>query len=156
MNRFDDYTYYRILPGKRMASGTLIFDNEDRFLILKPSYKKNWEIPGGVVEMDESPMQACIREVREETGLVLRENDLKLLCLEYKKAHNIKTESLKFIFDGGILKDKDLICLNSEEVIEFRFESVDRAEGLLSPVLFKRVTQAVKAREQGSFLYTES
>jgi len=33
-----------------MGSGTLFFDSAGRILIVKPSYKDVWEIPGGVVE----------------------------------------------------------------------------------------------------------
>jgi len=42
--------YYKSLPMKRMGSGALFFDSAGRILIVKPSYKDVWEIPGGVVE----------------------------------------------------------------------------------------------------------
>jgi mutator protein MutT len=35
-----------------------------------------WSIPGGIVELSESPEQTVIREVREETGLVVDEPEL--------------------------------------------------------------------------------
>ena len=57
------------LPGIAVSAGALIFDRAG-LVILKPTYKSGWTIPGGVMEADgESPWEACRREVREETGL---------------------------------------------------------------------------------------
>ncbi|MEO0768780.1 MAG: NUDIX hydrolase [Cyanobacteria bacterium J06649_4] len=47
-----------------MGAGGLFFDSEGRLLILKPTYRNDWLIPGGVVEANESPRHACMREVR--------------------------------------------------------------------------------------------
>ena len=37
-------------------------------------YKDCWAFPGGFVEKFEEPVAACIREVREETGILLSQN----------------------------------------------------------------------------------
>jgi ADP-ribose pyrophosphatase YjhB (NUDIX family) len=52
-----------------MAAGALLFDAADRILLVQPTYKRSWEIPGGVVEADESPHTAVCRELKEELGL---------------------------------------------------------------------------------------
>lgn len=52
-----------------MSAGALFLDGTGRILLVQPVYKRNWEIPGGVVELHESPRAACVREVREELGL---------------------------------------------------------------------------------------
>ena len=46
----------------------LLFDTEDRLLLLKHTKTGRWVAPGGMVEPDESPEQAAVREMREETG----------------------------------------------------------------------------------------
>ncbi len=64
-----DKTYQRSLPKKRMSAGALFFDEVGRLLVVEPAYKANWEIPGGVVELDESPREARMREAKEELGV---------------------------------------------------------------------------------------
>ena len=58
------------LPAIPVSAGALIFDQAGRLLILKPTYKTGWTIPGGVMEADgETPWDACRREVLEECGI---------------------------------------------------------------------------------------
>ena len=40
------------LPAIPASAGAMIFDRKHRLLILKPTYKKGWTIPGGVMEAD--------------------------------------------------------------------------------------------------------
>lgn len=53
-----------------LAAGVVVVRREDhewRYLFLR-AYR-NWDFPKGLVEKDESPLDAAIREVREETGI---------------------------------------------------------------------------------------
>jgi 8-oxo-dGTP pyrophosphatase MutT (NUDIX family) len=61
--------YVASLARKRMASGALFRDGAGCVLLVEPTYKDNWEVPGGAVEQEESPTAACRREVLEELGL---------------------------------------------------------------------------------------
>ncbi|GAB4532071.1 MAG: hypothetical protein Tsb0014_16140 [Pleurocapsa sp.] len=58
MNRQE---YLASLPKKIMGAGCLLFNTEGKILIVKPTYKDAWNLPGGVVEANESPRNACIR-----------------------------------------------------------------------------------------------
>lgn len=46
----------------------LVFDHEGRVLLAKHRDTGRWVAPGGMVEPDESPAEAALREMREETG----------------------------------------------------------------------------------------
>jgi 8-oxo-dGTP diphosphatase len=50
MTQNPDKDFYAALPAKRMASGALYFNNRGELLIVKPTYRAAWLIPGGVVE----------------------------------------------------------------------------------------------------------
>jgi 8-oxo-dGTP pyrophosphatase MutT (NUDIX family) len=59
----------KALARKRMAAGALFRDEDGRVLLVNPTYKPTWDLPGGAVEKEESPHAACRREVAEELGL---------------------------------------------------------------------------------------
>lgn len=46
----------------------LVFDAERRVLLVRHADKNVWVAPGGMIEVDENPQQAAIREMREETN----------------------------------------------------------------------------------------
>ena len=46
----------------------MIAKHEDKFLVVYNTWRKCWEIPGGMVEPTETPHVAAIREFFEESG----------------------------------------------------------------------------------------
>ncbi len=147
--------YYKNLPRKYMGAGALFFDEKERILIVKPTYKDSWEIPGGVVEENESPLQCCIREIKEEIGFI--EKDFKLLSLDY--IHNIdnKGDRIMFIFDGGILSEKEIknIKLPKEELSEYKFVDIKESVNLLGERLKIRIIPTFEAHKTNKFFYLE-
>lgn len=139
-----------------MGSGALFFDAAGKILFVKPSYKEGWEIPGGVVELNESPRKAAEREIKEEIGLDKKISTL--LCVDYQDPYDIKTESLMFIFDGGILSENDIssIKIDGKELVEFKFATTEEMALVLNPVLLKRVEQAIIAKKNNTGVYLEN
>ncbi len=59
-----------------LSAGVVIvrlYPDQPRYLMLRAF--NYWDFPKGVVEPDEDPQQAAIREVKEETGLTLTLDD---------------------------------------------------------------------------------
>ncbi|WP_290863720.1 NUDIX hydrolase [Hamadaea sp.] len=153
--------HYRSLPHKILGSGAVFFDESGRVLIVEPSYKDHWEIPGGVVERNEPPLTGAHREVLEELGLDRRLG--RLLVVDWSPPRGRRTVDLMaFVFDGGVLTQADVeaIRLQPEELRGYRFcrvdDEVNEAAGLLPPILTKRVAAAVRARAAGVTVYLES
>jgi 8-oxo-dGTP pyrophosphatase MutT (NUDIX family) len=49
----------------------VVIDENGRTLVIQRRDNGRWEPPGGVLERDESIVEGLLREVREETGLVV-------------------------------------------------------------------------------------
>ncbi len=67
----------------------LIID-EDRLLILRITGDLAWELPGGLLEMDENLANGLKREVREETGLEITVGRLVNAWDNYVSNFNVK------------------------------------------------------------------
>jgi ADP-ribose pyrophosphatase YjhB (NUDIX family) len=135
------------LPMIPVSAGALIFDSAGRLLILKPTYKSGWTIPGGIMEADgETPWQACRREVREECGLDVRGG--RLACTDFRRPRPGRPGGIRFLFDCGQADDAALaaIVLQPEEIAEHRLVSLDTALTLLRPPLRRRVRAATRRR----------
>jgi ADP-ribose pyrophosphatase YjhB (NUDIX family) len=55
-------------PAPAGCADLLIRDAHGRVLLVEPTYKDGWDLPGGMLE-DEEPAHAAVREVREELGI---------------------------------------------------------------------------------------
>jgi 8-oxo-dGTP diphosphatase len=53
-------------------SAFVIVVQSDHVLIVKARNKGHWQLPGGRIKPGETPVEAVVREVREETGLRAR------------------------------------------------------------------------------------
>src|SRR3954470_15552352 len=58
-------------PKHSVSVAAAIIDDEGRFLAIRRADDGAWEPPGGVLELDESIEAGLIREVAEETGLMV-------------------------------------------------------------------------------------
>jgi 8-oxo-dGTP diphosphatase len=150
----DDYT--ATLPRKRMGAGALLSDAEGRILLVQPSYKPEWEIPGGCVEADESPLTAVVRELREELGLDLQPS--RLLVTDWVPPQLDRTEGLMMLFDGGVLDTEQsaAIRLPPDELLSWAWCTTEDAQQRLPPLLARRIITAMHARAEQSCVYLEN
>jgi 8-oxo-dGTP pyrophosphatase MutT (NUDIX family) len=96
--------YWKTPPGRRIGALALFRTTQGAVLLVKPSYTPNWNLPGGGANGRETVIDACRREVREETGLT----DVapgSLLIVDYIpfNPQTGNAEGYNFVFDGGFL-----------------------------------------------------
>jgi ADP-ribose pyrophosphatase YjhB (NUDIX family) len=48
---------------KRVSADLLIADHYGRILLVNPTYKSGWDLPGGMAEANEPPVEAAAREL---------------------------------------------------------------------------------------------
>jgi len=142
--------YYRDLPRVYLGAGALITDPAGNVLVVEPTYKPNWEVPGGMVEAGEDPRTACQRELREEIGLDI---DLgSLLVMMHATLPAPRGDSIMFVYDGGMIEDTSRIALDASELASYRFVAPADLTTVLSPRLARRMEMALHARQSGQMV----
>lgn len=138
----------------RMAAGALFFDPAGRVLMVEPSYKDYWDIPGGYVETGESPLQAATREVREELGIAPPLG--RLLAIDWAPNRS-EGDKVLYLFDGGELTSEDLarITLQVDELKGFAFLAPAEINECTIPRLARRILAAIEARTGTAPVYLE-
>ncbi|MEQ4300046.1 NUDIX hydrolase [Plantactinospora sp. B6F1] len=138
---------------KRVGADALIRNDRGEVLLVDPSYKPDWDLPGGMVEHNEPPRQAAERELREELGLELSLGPM--LVVDWVAPHGPWDDSLMFVFDGGILDARQIRPLRAAdpEIRAFRFYSLTHAATILRPYVWRRLEQALAAVADGTARY---
>jgi len=138
----DDY----VLPRVPASAGALLHDGTGRILVLKPTYKAGWTVPGGQVEADgESPWEGCRREVAEETGLLV--DGGHLVCVDFLHPRPGRPGGIRFLFDCGILPigQQGSLTLQEDEIADARWVTPREADALLSGPVGRRVARGLAA-----------
>lgn len=64
---------HNLSPMPAVGVGGIVFNRRQQILLIrrdKPPARGLWSVPGGKQESGESLMEACVREIYEETGLL--------------------------------------------------------------------------------------
>jgi 8-oxo-dGTP pyrophosphatase MutT (NUDIX family) len=131
------------LPRKRAISQLLVRDRQDRILICQLTYKRDWDLPGGVVEVGESPQLAATREVHEELALDLQAG--QLLLTDWLPPWSGWDDAVCLVFDGGqhdhALTDR--IHKQAREIRDAEFATVDQVRERCADFTARRIESAL-------------
>lgn len=143
------------LGTQRMGSAVLFTDPAGRVLLVEPTYKDYWEIPGGAVDSDESPYDAAVRELKEELGLPVPPG--RLLVVDWVPPRSGRTEGVMFVYDGGELSPAHAteIHLPPQELRGWAWCTPAEVRQRMTELLARRVQAAVQARTEGGTAYLE-
>jgi RimJ/RimL family protein N-acetyltransferase/8-oxo-dGTP pyrophosphatase MutT (NUDIX family) len=130
------------LPRKRAISQLLVRDHDGRVLICRMTYKNDWDLPGGVVEVGESPQVAAAREVEEE--LALQINAGRLLLTDWLPPWSGWDDAVCLVFDGGehdasVTHD---IVKEAREIREAEFATLDQVRERCADFTARRIESA--------------
>ena len=144
------------LPRKRAISQMLLRDGDGRVLLCQLTYKQDWDLPGGVVEVGESPQLAVSREVEEELGLTVAAG--RLLLTDWLPPWSGWDDALCLVFDGGVHAAAivDTIVKQTREIRSAEFCTIEQARDRCADFTARRVESALANLGSGGPAYTES
>jgi 8-oxo-dGTP pyrophosphatase MutT (NUDIX family) len=144
------------LPRKRAISQLLVRDHDGRVLLCRLTYKQDWDLPGGVVEVGESPQLAVTREVEEELALQLPAG--RLLLTDWLPPWSGWDDALCLVFDGGehdpaLLDD---VVRQEREIREAAFCTLEEVHARCADFTARRIESALANLDGDAPAYTES
>lgn len=136
------YTYMldSVMPVKRLISHVVMTDRDGRILLCRTTFKKDWELPGGIVEPGESPALAARREVAEEIGIDVTLG--RLLVVDWLPPYLGWSDAVELLYDGGEHDADDLLArltLDTREIRDAQWFAADQLEGIVSPLNARRL-----------------
>ncbi len=142
-----------VLPRTRVIAHALFRDQAGRVLLLEVSYKRDWELPGGIVEPHEPPRIGCEREVAEEIGLDVRLP--RLLCVDWLPPYLGWDDAVELIFDGGVLSpaDVDAMVLGAGEIVAAHWLESHEIAPHVIPLAVRRLKWLLAHPEAGPTLF---
>lgn len=113
----------------------VIFNNS-KVLLVKERKNKLWTLPGGYAEINDSPAQSVIREIKEETGYDVKAN--KLLAV-YDSVYKQIFHRYNLFFSCEIIGGN---MLTNDEIEEIAFFELDEIKELHTfPNIYKQIVR---------------
>ncbi|MFF9074666.1 NUDIX domain-containing protein [Streptomyces sp. NPDC014872] len=146
-----------------MSAAALFTDPLGRVLLVKPTYREQWLLPGGGAEPGESPAQAWVREVREELGMERAPG--RLLAVHWLPPDHPDIDAgmsvpgeVRYVLDGGTLAQEEIAALRvpADELLRLEFVDSTQARERMIPVDGQIMLAALRARLSGTTAHLES
>ena len=136
--RMGDYiTWLRNQVGHEQVflnfAGACITNDEGEILLQKRSASEEvWGFPGGALELGESAEEAAIREIREETGLLIKVEALIGVYTKYFDAYpnGDQAQTISFFFQGSIVGGE--LRIDRQETFDLAFFDPNNAPELFN------------------------
>jgi ADP-ribose pyrophosphatase YjhB (NUDIX family) len=125
-------------PLHSVSVAAVVTDDQDRVLVVQRRDNDQWQIPGGILELDESIDAGVRREVLEETGLVVEPGRLSGVY------QNMVLKVVALVFRAQVVGGR---AGPTEESQQVAWWTVDRIEKEMGETFAIRVLDALDAHQ---------
>ncbi|HOT56741.1 MAG TPA: NUDIX hydrolase [Ornithinibacter sp.] len=141
------------LPRTRAIAQGVLRDPKGRVLLCELSYKREWDLPGGVVDPGESPATCVEREIFEELGLTVKVG--RLLAVNWLPPWRGWDDALLYLFDLGVhhAGELDPALFLRREIAGAHWRSIADAAAHVAPYTARMLEVAADAEHP---LYLEN
>ncbi|MCM3791827.1 MULTISPECIES: NUDIX hydrolase [Priestia] len=124
--------------NQKLAVAVMVI-NQDHHVLLVKNHRRGWEFPGGFVEAGESIKDAGIREVKEESGIVIEVTNF--LGVE----QDVKRSTTVILLKGKAISGEISVSSETQDVGYFTLEE---AKNIIKLDNFKdRMARCLKEAE---------
>ena len=107
---------------------SLIYNKENRTILMVQNENGIWTLPGGAVEQNETLKQAAVRETLEETGLEVEVGNIVAINEAFfpERGHH----ALMITFSANIVSG-NIEILNKDEILQIKWFNLETANELM-------------------------
>jgi mutator protein MutT len=124
-------------PAFPVSVKGVVLDADDRVLLLRND-RDEWELPGGRIEIGETPEQCVVREIAEETGWAVRAGPL----LDAWLYHVTAVDRHVFVVTYGCVPGAAVEPVLSDEHVEVGLFAARELDRLRLPEGYRRSVAA--------------
>lgn len=141
------------LPRKRVIVQGVVDDGAGRVLLCELTYKRDWDLPGGVAEPAESPVLSLERELSEELGQQLPVGEL--VAVDWLPPYRQWEDAVLLVFDLGTVPDlTERAVLQPSELRGVHWVRPEEAADRVAPYV-ARLLGSLAGRVPGTTLFLE-
>jgi len=139
----ENQAWSKTLPGK-MCSACVALRSSNQVLMVKACYKDHWTFPSGIVDANESPKAAALRETTEEVGININENQCTLLRLIYTASSGGDRDRFNFVFIADLPDQNTKLKVPNDEIEKAEWVNFDDiAERSGNKGSYKKIQEAL-------------
>lgn len=146
--RSDNYFTRDIYPTPNISVRTVIFDStRTKVLLVQERLDLGWSLPGGWTELNLSPKESALKELREEAGANCEITRLVGILDRYEGVKTTGVPEYIIVFEGKIIVEKSEVCHEITKKDYFSLDNLPKWSLKHNPELMKKILKAAKENE---------